>query len=76
NVNLTLKGGVEDTGQRVMEYDGNYPEGSKFGNTPAWGFYIRHTDEVQFINCRFEPELPDARECLVTDNVGDIDVIN
>jgi polygalacturonase len=76
DVDLTLKGGVNQTGQRVMEYDGNYPEGSKFGNTPAWGFYIRHTDEVQFINCRFRPERSDVRECLVTDNVGDIDIIN
>lgn len=69
DMNFTLRGGVNITGQTVMEYDGKYPEGSKFGNTPAWAFYVRHTDEINFIHCRFETDTPDARMWLVTENV-------
>lgn len=74
NLNLELKGGVTNSGQNVMEYDGKYPEGSKFGNTNAYGFFIRHTDNVTFINCKITSELPDAREWLVQENVEHISV--
>jgi len=72
NVNLTLKGGTTAFNSSVMEYDGKYPEGSKFGTTPAWAFFVRHTDEINFINCTFKSELPDAREWLVSENVEKI----
>lgn len=69
NLNFKLKGGIKSTQQTVMEYDGKYPEGSKFGNTNANAFYIRHTDDVQFINCTFSVEQQDARPWLVKENV-------
>lgn len=74
NVKLTLKGGETRNDQIVMEYDGKYPEGSYFGNTPAWAFFVRHTDNVSFINCRFEKENPDVRQWLVNENVGEVTV--
>ena len=74
NINLLLKGGETRNDQTVMEYDGKYPEGSYFGNTPAWAFFVRHTDQVQFINCNFEKEKADVRQWLVTDNVGKVTV--
>lgn len=72
NLNLELKGDINTTNQTVMEYDGKYPEGSKFGNTNANGFFIRHTDNVDFINCNISVELPDAREWLVLKDVKNI----
>lgn len=74
NIQFRLKGGVGETNQVVMEYDGKYPEGSKFGNTNASAFYIRHTDEVSFKNCEFSFEQPDAREWLVKEDVEKINV--
>lgn len=74
DINFTLRGGVNTTDQTVMEYDGKYPEGSKFGNTPAWAFYVRHTDEISFVHCRFETDAPDSRKWLVTYNVARLDV--
>ncbi len=74
NVNLELKGGINSTNQTVMEYDGKYPEGSKFGNTNAYGFFIRHTDQVEFINCNITSELPDARKWLVQQNVNKVTI--
>lgn len=72
NFNLKLKGGVKNTNQSVMEYDGKYPEGSKFGNTNAYAFYIRHTDKVEFINCNISSAQDDARPWLVQQNVGEV----
>lgn len=74
NVSFLLKGGLNTGSQYVMEYDGKYPEGSKFGNTNAYGFFIRHTDIVSFTNCHFSSELPDTREWLVKDDVGEVNV--
>lgn len=72
NINFTVKGGISKTNQAVMEYDGKYPEGSKFGNTNAHAFYIRHTDQVKFKNCNISLESPDERRWLITENVGEI----
>ena len=69
NLDFQLKGGINTTNQTVMEYDGKYPEGSKFGNTNAHAFFIRHTDNVDFINCKFSTELPDSRPWLMQENV-------
>lgn len=74
NLNFMMKGGINTTDQTVMEYDGKYPEGSKFGNTNAFGFYIRHTDSATFINCSIKTQLTDSREWLVQNNVGQITI--
>lgn len=72
NFNLKLKGGITETNQTVMEYDGKYPEGSKFGNTNAHGFFIRHTDNATFINCKITTETEDLRPWLIQKNVKEV----
>lgn len=74
DLDLELKGGIKKTGQEVMEYDGKYPEGYKFGDTNAHAFFIRHTDSVEFINCDITTESPDARDWLVQEDVGEVTV--
>ncbi|MFD0990059.1 glycoside hydrolase family 28 protein [Mariniflexile jejuense] len=74
NINLNLKGGINTTTQTVMEYDGKYPEGSYFGNTNAHAFFIRHTDNVTFTNCKITTETEDEREWIVTENVKNISI--
>lgn len=74
NLELELKGGVTTTDQEVMEYDGKYPEGSKFGNTNAHAFFTRHVDNLQFINCHFSTEQPDARRWLITEDVENVTI--
>lgn len=75
NVVLELKGGIQETGQTVMEYDGKYPEGSKFGVTNAYGFFLRHTDKVTFLNCKISAANEDARPWYTTENVGNVEVV-
>jgi polygalacturonase len=72
DLTFKMKGGVVIPVQTVMEYDGKYPEGSKFGNTNAYAFFLRHTDKVNFINCQLTADLPDKRKDIVTDNVGEM----
>jgi polygalacturonase len=69
NIDLNLKGGIQTANQTVMEYDGKYPEGSYFGVTNAFGFFIRHTDEISFKNCKITVENQDARPWLVQEDV-------
>ena len=76
NVDFEVKGGIDQNNQEVKEYDGSYPDGHKYGVTNAYGFFIRHTDEVDFINCNITAELPDARDWLVKVNANDVTVID
>jgi polygalacturonase len=70
NIDFMLKGGINTRARDVMEYDEKYPEGSKFGNTEAYGFFIRHTDLVTFKNCKISTEMPDTRDRVFTEDVG------
>jgi hypothetical protein len=74
NVELELKGGINVTNQKVMEYDGTYPEGNEFGDTNAYGFFVRHTDEVSFINCRISSALKDLRSWLIQEDVKKVNI--
>lgn len=69
NIDFELKGGVTTLSPPVMEYDGKYPEGSKFGNTNAFGYFIRHTDQVQFINCKTTTKMSDIRPWIAKEDV-------
>ncbi len=75
NITFELKGGIKKIDQTVMEYDGKYPEGSKFGNTNAYGFFIRHVDLVEFKNCNITAKALDSRNWLVKENVSKV-IIN
>jgi len=72
NLNFELKGGIQTTNQTVMEYDGKYPEGSYFGNTNAFGFFVRHTDNVTFTNCKITVKLEDKRPWLIQEDTQNI----
>ncbi|KDN54003.1 glycoside hydrolase family 28 protein [Flavobacterium seoulense] len=72
NLNFELKGGIQTTNQTVMEYDGKYPEGSYFGNTNAFGFFVRHTDTVTFTNCKITAKSADKRPWLIQENTQNI----
>lgn len=72
NVMFTVKGGAIFKEPKVIEYDGTYPEGSKFGNTNAMAFFVRHTDKISFINCKIDSEKQDARKWLETEDVEQV----
>jgi hypothetical protein len=47
-----------------------YPEANMFGDLPAWGYYLRHVQNVTFDSCSTSVQATDARQELVTDDVS------
>lgn len=54
----------------VPEKDGAYPEAFMFSQMalPAYGFYVRHADNVVFDNVEVKAAAPDARPRLVVED--------
>jgi polygalacturonase len=72
NFDLVMKGGIHQTDFSVMEYDGKYPEGNKFGVTGAYAFFVRHTDAVTFKNCKISTANEDERPWLIQQEVHSV----
>lgn len=79
DVDITYGGGgdkavahipLDDIG-RVPENRAQYPEFSMFGELPAWGFYLRHAEGVQFRNVTLRYRREDFRPAVVMDDVRD-----
>lgn len=69
-INITFHGGGKplNTFQKVPELPRDYPEFSMFGELPAWGFYVRHTEGVHFTNIKLKLIEKDYREPIVLDD--------
>ena len=72
NVDLTLPGGgtKDEAEAEVPEMETAYPDAHMFNHAalPAYGFYIRHADNVKFENVSLRTESPDARKAYVHDD--------
>ena len=78
DVEITLPGGgtVNDANANVPELVDAYPEANMFGTPfPAYGFYVRHADNVKFDNVKFNLLAADARPEYVFDDVENHEVI-
>jgi hypothetical protein len=71
-------GGNKDTAyipitdlKRIPEHPKEYPEFSMFGELPAWGFFLRHTEGVYFKRVTLKLLEKDYRPAIVTDDVLD-----
>ena len=53
----------------IPECADNYPESKMFGVLPAWGFYCRHAEGVDFENVTLRVKAKDYRSALVCDDV-------
>ena len=65
NISLVAPGGgtPKEASDVVPEKDCAYPEAFMFNRMalPAYGFYVRHADDVRFENVKVETTTPDAR---------------
>ncbi|MGB7343469.1 MAG: glycosyl hydrolase family 28 protein [Pirellulaceae bacterium] len=71
NIMISFPGnGTEEDANRVVAEDiDRYPEQFFFGVLPAWGAYIRHAKNVQFVNVDLTTRSADQREKIVLDDV-------
>jgi polygalacturonase len=70
NIKITFGGGGKPLNfvQKVPELPHDYPEFSMFGELPAWGFYLRHTENVQFTQLILKLIEPDYRQPIVSED--------
>jgi hypothetical protein len=57
-----------DSLHRIPEHPKEYPEFSMFGELPAWGLFLRHTEGVLLKRVWFHLEAADYREMIVRDD--------
>ncbi len=68
NIQIEMPGGLAKIPQPPKELPGVYPQSNIFGNTPAYGFYVRHADNIKFENITIGFLKPDARPWLATED--------
>ncbi|HBL73810.1 MAG: hypothetical protein A2W90_17125 [Bacteroidetes bacterium GWF2_42_66] len=78
NIYFQSEGGglKEDVYWEVPEKEKDYPEGTMFGVLPAYGFYIRHAQNISVDGGELSPKNPDLRPALYFDDVIDGKIAN
>lgn len=90
NINLAFEGGShpllyqgevnnpvkELTKDDVLEVTNKHPRGDMFGKLPAYAFYVRHVDNIEFRNVKVATEKEENRPALITDDVRGLVLIN
>ena len=75
NVKVECKGGGKTKPEVPKEYSGEYPNYNWCKvKLPAWGYYIRHAENIAFENCTATVSEEDARPEMVVDNVKNVTV--
>ena len=67
---IEMPGGLAKIPPLPKELAGIYPQSNIFGNTPAYGFFVRHADGVKFENLTIGFRKEDARQWLVADDAA------
>jgi polygalacturonase len=76
DVQITNKGGLGNVPGDPPEYAGQYPDPNLWGDTPAYGFFIRHADGVTMTKSTPLVSGGDARQGVVTRDVTGLVVTN
>jgi hypothetical protein len=58
----------------IPEEIAGYPEFSKFGELPSYGFYVRHINGITFKNIKLNLEAEDFRPAFVFDDVKNLKI--
>ena len=71
NIKISYPGnGTEEDAKRAVAEDENrYPEQYFFGVLPAWGAYVRHAKNIEFINVKLETRESDERKKIHLEDV-------
>jgi len=71
NVNLVFDGGgkAKDTFRDIPENEQSYPNGKIFGVLPAYGFYIRHANNITLRDIQLRTTSEDERPAVFCEDV-------
>lgn len=72
NINISFAGGgtVKEADKLIPEDENEYPESTRWGLLPAYGFFIRHADNITFNNVNLSFAEQDQRSAVVLDDVN------
>ena len=72
NINLTFDGGgtAADAERVIPELEKSYPSGKMFGTLPAYGFFLRHVENIQMDGVTLRIIETDDRPAIVADDVS------
>lgn len=80
NIEIVYPGGSDELYARrgltsaeldaIPEMPEAYPEFSQFKELPAWGFYLRHAENITFKNATFRVKQKDYRPAVVADKIS------
>lgn len=78
NIKIEYPGGgtKEDAEKILEELEDHYPESTKWGTLPAYGFYVRHAKNITFNNVELTYKDKDVRPAVVFDDVRNINLYN
>lgn len=70
DANYAFRGSSKAELEAIPELEKSYPEFSNWKELPAWGFYIRHAEGVNFKNVKITVKGEDYRPAIVADDVN------
>ena len=78
NIILDFEGGkkAEDSFREIPEKETAYPNGKIFGTIPAYGFFIRHANNVTLSDIQLYFNKEDQRPAIIAENIEDLEIRN
>ena len=75
-IRIVFNGGgkVYPPGKNVPELRDHYPESTKFGALPAYGFYLRHISGLRLSDIELSYQSDDERCAIMAEYVRDLDI--
>ncbi len=76
DITISFHGGVAAP-QRLADVPENetfYPESTMFGTLPAYGFYLRHAENISLSDIDLSYQQPDERPALLADDVNELEI--
>jgi len=76
NIKIEYPGGgtKEDAEKEIPELKDHYPESTKWGALPSYGFYLRHVNNITFSDVEIKSKISDLRPVFVCEDAENIQI--
>lgn len=78
NITIRIKGGapIEQANLKVEEHETSYPDPQEFGKMPAYGFFIRHANNIKLQDINILLENKDNRPAMIINDAENLTLKN